>query len=208
MALTYQGDTTWQQVENPVYGKTAWGLDTVSVKWRGPATGYKAFVDALEQGTVLSEYPKMYLTTWSGDHHHAFPAVTLVYTGLLSGDLPDVLVSDDGGISTASQTDDSAAEPSDQRTHEVVFYSPTRRYRYAAEERVETSQYSDWEGGAVDAPNIIYQRIKDGTGRNRATSGLSWTPVGRLQGIHCNPIEGTPFFECEETWQGVFAEGT
>lgn len=207
MALIYQGSSNWQQVELPVFGKTAWGLDTATVKWAGPAPDYGDFIGDLNQGSVLTGYPKMYLTSWTGDPHRSFPTASLVYTGLLSGALPDVLIGDEASSSTASQTNDEG-EPEDQRTWDIVYYSPIRRYRYITQTRVTSPQYSNWEGGAVGAPSILYSAIRDGNGRYRSGSGgLSWTPAGRLQTISCNPVEGTPFFECEEVWQGIFEPG-
>jgi len=204
-------DFDYVQVRLPEFSKTPWGLDTASVMWVGPAPKLQSFVEGLRQGTILpafsgfhSAYGSMFLTSWSDGSDQHFPPVTLQYAGLRNGALPDVIVSSEISSGSGSQTSDDS-EPADQRTWSVSFISPVAKYRYITDRRPATSRYG--YGTPVLGPTNRSSVIVDGNGRRRSgAAGLTFTPVGALQSFTVNPVEGTPFFECEESWIGTYQE--
>ncbi len=147
--------------------------------------------------------PAMYLSTWTTDPDPAFPRVDLNYIGTLNGALPDPLISDDLGTGAATQTIGDDGPPETQRNGSISFYSPQRTYRYIMDSRPTGPRFSDCVGGPVSNPSIRSFTITDGNGRRRS-SGISFTAGAELFGFVVDPVPGTPFFECTETWSGVF----
>lgn len=202
------------QIRLPVFGKTPWGLDTASVVWAGPAPKLDAFLKSLKQGSTLPActgfhpaYGKMFLTSWTDTDATDFPIVTLSYVGTLNGALPDPLIYDDFSSGAGSQTAGDDGDAEDQRTWSITFYSPTRRFRYITDARPKSPKFNDYSGGPLPFPVIRSSVIVDGNGRYRSSSaGASWTPAAVLQSFPVSPIEGTPFFECEENWVGSYLE--
>lgn len=194
-------EATW-----PRFSKTDYGLDVAQVVMSGPSTKLQSYLISLRQGTVMAGYSFMFLSTWDSDHHQTFPPVTLTYKGLLNGALPNPLTYDDFSSGTTSATKGDSGDAADQRTWEILFSSPVRRYRYITNVRPTGPKFSaSAASGPAGHPSVITQSIRDGNGRPRSSApGIGFLYGAQLQGFSVEPIPGTPYFECEEVWAGVF----
>jgi len=205
MSINYKQATNgYIEAQHPRFSKSEYGLDIAQVVMSGISTDLRSYLLSLRQGMRLATYATMFLSTWDNDHHRSFPPVTLTYKGLLNGALPNPIVSDDITTSTTSATAGDSGDAADQRTWEIVFSSPARRFRYVASTRPSGPKFQTWVGGPVKSPSIITQSIRDGNGRPRASApGIGQIFGAQLAGFTVDPVPGTPYFECEEIWQGV-----
>lgn len=131
--------------------------------------------------------------------------VTIEYKGLLNNAIPDPLISTGMSSGSTSATKSDTGDATSQRTWEIVFYSPTQTFRYVSNGRPRSPRFSSYEGGPVAGPSIMTQSITDGNGRRRTSApGITLIPRAELSAFSTIPVPGTPYYECEETWRGVY----
>ncbi len=91
--ITYVGDGTFQDLYQPVSGKSEWGMDTLTRTMTGSQPNLQAYVQSLAQGqTFVFNFNTYYLQSWECDNDQVFPKVTLLYKGLFGG-IPNPFVS-------------------------------------------------------------------------------------------------------------------
>jgi len=131
--------------------------------------------------------------------------ISVEYKGLLNNFIPDPLITYGMGTGQTSATNGDTGDAETQRTWEIVFYSPTATYRYITNGKPIGPKFSTYAGGAVASPTIQTQSITDGTGRRRISAPtIALQVIGQLAGFNASPVAGTPYYECDETWRGVY----
>jgi len=118
----YVGQTNFDDVCQPVYSKSEYGIDIITRKMRGAASRLLAFVSSLQQGQPMvsighidistgQNFPgfgntnglaSFALQTWTTDDDPVYPTVTLNFKGLLSGVLPKPLACNSQTLQTSS----------------------------------------------------------------------------------------------------------
>jgi hypothetical protein len=184
--------------------RNLFGIDALNRPFTCPRSLVQTSVPAV--GTPDIFYPNLRATGYYSitEIEGQMCSVNVEYKGLLNGALPDALISSSLSTGSASATAGDSGAAEDQRTWEVVFYSPSRTFRYVLRSRPPSARYGWYAGLPSITPEVIFQSIKDGTGRNRSGApGISQAVIGRLSAFNVAPVPGSPLFECEETWQGV-----
>jgi hypothetical protein len=182
----------------PSLSKSEFGIDTLTRKFKGPATKLVSYLAGLRQGSQPSGYSGFYLQTWSVDDNAIFPCVTLLYKGLI-GAIPNPIISDSITIQTVTI---STASPS-QASREIQFYANETKYKYITNARPAGYKYKDVSIGTD--PIVINSNIKTADGKayfGAAPAALvtALTPaiVSMNTSHSAEPVYGTPFFECED----------
>lgn len=184
--------------------KNAFGIDVLPRPFHAPRSRVKSLVPA--RGTSDIFYPNLRATgNYTILENEGLTCVlTVEYKGILNNAIPDVLISSGLSTGSTSATSGSDGPAEDQRTWEIVYYSPTRTYRYVTNGRPSGPKYRDYKGGPVNSATIYTQSIKDGNGRPRGGTGtINLTYGAQLNGLVSNPVPGTPYYENEEVWAGV-----
>lgn len=203
MSITYVGETDFIAQSLPAPTKNEFGVDTMTVKYRGAAYKLAAFLKSLRQGARNADDGRFYLQTWNADEGTAYVTVNLLYKGLLDG-IPNQTASDSVSLQTMTV---NCSTPK-QATREMQFYAHETQYRYVTNTRPTNYRYSN--PSILIAPKLITSTITvqkdDGTSqvlRGSAPIGLltALTPavVGINTGHTATPIIGTPYFECTDT---------
>ena len=201
MAITYIGATAFVQQNQPQYSKNEFGIDTMVLRFRGPATGLTTYLKTLKQG---AQYSGFYLQTWTTDEAPVFVTVTLSYKGLISG-VPEPMQVDDAAMQSITR---SCSTPSNA-SRDVQFFATTTKYRYIKNSRPTGPTYFVTSSGRD--PVIFSDVIKDATGTRyygtapaALVTALYTVPTNLVTGFSAAPIYGTPFFECEDTVTRTF----
>lgn len=93
MSTAVIGRGTFEDLYEPLKGKSEWGMDTLTRKLSGARSLAEAFIATLAQGQI---YPPAssnpyYLQTWDCDDNPNVATITLNYKGLVTGGTPTPL---------------------------------------------------------------------------------------------------------------------
>ena len=185
--------------------KNAYGIDVLPRQFSCPRAKVASAIPS--KGSADTFYPNLHATgNYSvSEGEGLLVTVTVEYKGLLGGFIPDPLISTSLSTGQTSATNGDTGDPETQRTWEIVFYSPTQTFKYITSGKPTGPRFSDYKGGPVEGPSIMTQNITDGLGRRRSNaSGIGLSNRAELSGMSANPVPGTPYYEVEETWRGVF----
>lgn len=205
MAITYKGNVTFDDAMEPRAGKSDWGMDTLTRRMKGASTLLAAYLATLVQGdTYAYNSHTYYLQTWEPDDDSVFATVTLSYKGLNAG-IPAASAVDETTIQTTSISTDSP----EKATRDIEFYSPQTTWRYINSGRPAFASYGSIANGRT--ASIIRSVITDKDGKRYPgnapaglVSALFVSASNRVTGPHCEPIYGTPYFECQDVVQNGF----
>ena len=184
--------------------KNAYGIDVLNRQFSCPREKVSSSVPAKASSDIF--YPNLRATgNYSVNEGEGLLATLSVeYKGLLNNFIPDPLISTTLGTGQTSATTPDA-DPATQRTWEIVFYSPAQTFRYITNGRPSGPRFSTYKGGPVASPSIQTQVITDGEGRRCiGAPTIALKVVAQLAGFNANPVAGTPYYECDETWKGVY----
>ncbi len=195
MSVTYKGEQEFVDQCVPAPVKNEFGIDVLSRKMRGRASGLLAFLLTLRQG---QQYGRFYLQSWQPDTDPIYPTVTLVYKGLVDG-LPDAMINDQ----TSTQTVTISTSTPSNASRTIQFWAPSTSYRYISLSRPNGFLYS---GISNDRNPIVFSSvINDEQGiiyKGNAPAALvtALTPaiVNLQQSQDAQEVYGTPYFEVEE----------
>jgi hypothetical protein len=198
MSVTFVGGQAFVEQSLPSYGKSEFGVDTMTIKMRGPAPALTLYLGTLKQGKSYAG-TAFYLQTWSVDEGPVYPTVTLTYKGLLAG-IPDPLASDDTSLQSISISTSSPQKAS----REMQCWCRTTCYRYVTNSRPTGPRNTAVSGNTE--PVIYTSVITDGDGKTYygtapAALVMALTPaiVNLVMSSNSQPIAGTPFYECQDT---------
>lgn len=185
--------------------RNAYNIDVLSRPFTCPRDKVKQLIPSA--GTPDIFYNNLYSTgNYSLVENEGLQCtVTLEYKGLLNGALPDPVISTGLSTSSTSATGGDAGPPEDQRTWDILYFSPSRTYRYVANSEPRGPRFNSYISGAMGTPSMIYQQIRDGTGRPRSSvSNISLTAIAQISGFRADQVPGSkgPLFEVEEVWSG------
>lgn len=209
---TYVGNGAFEDMYEPVSGKSEWGMDTLTRVMAGKQTSLVSFVNGLNQGDTYSYHGNTYyLQSWEPDNDPVFPKIRMEYKGLFDG-IPDPFVSGRTVEQSCSQTTadpvtitywDAATQSSvtgdvmGTRTSRYITREST--YRYITSSRPSSPTYT-----ALDvAMAIIYlqSEITTDVGANFASNAPAALATALFPSAYLeyttdtNPVFGTPFFE-------------
>ena len=185
--------------------KNAYGIDVLNRQFSCPRSKVSSAIPAKASADIF--YPNLRATgNYSVNEGEGLLAtISVEYKGLLNGFIPDPLITYAMGTGQTSATNGDTGDPDTQRTWEIVFYSPTATYRYITNGKPLGPKYSTYKGGAVDSPEIQTQTITDGNGRRRiGAPTIALKVLAQLAGLNGTPVPGTPYYEVDETWKGVY----
>ena len=197
--ISYIGNFKYQEVRDPRYSKSPFGLDTVVRKFAGARPLFEAFRKTLKVFDFT--FRGLNLTEWESDDDPCFPCVSLTYKGWMDNIEPKALRQPDLGIQHASA---SCTSPM-QATRDIQYYSPTIRYRYTSNKEQLTPRFSGG-GDSFQITDISsFIQTNDGTryvGSAPAglVTALTLVPGWKMTGLSSEPEPNTPFYNNEETW--------
>lgn len=192
---------------DPVPGKSEWGMDTLMRTMRGTQPNLPAFMNSLAQGQVFTYFGhSFFLQTWECDNNPVFPAVRLMYKGLING-VAGTAPKASGGEIEQSITLSAGNVPG--------YTSATRDIRYLTRQSttlyITTSRPTAGTYGldASFSPVILYSVIRatDTAGNNYVFNGTdapaalvsALTPAPSVVSLpDCQPVVGSPYFECTD----------
>lgn len=106
--ITYVGNGAFQDLFEPVAGKSEWGMDTLTRVMSGSQPLLLAFMASLAQGQrYFYNGNNYYLQAWECDNNQVFPKVTMLHKGLNDG-IPAPFVTGGTTEQTQSATTSSA----------------------------------------------------------------------------------------------------
>lgn len=184
--------------------KNAYGIDVLTRQFSCPRSKVSTAIPAKSSADVF--YPNLRATgNYSvTEGEGLLCTLTVEYKGLLGGFLPDPLISTSLSTGQTSATSGDTGSADDQRTWEIVYYSPTQTFRYITNGKPSGPKFATYKGGPVAGATIQTQSITDGNGRRRAgASRISKSDVAELASMNSTPVPGTPYYEVEEVWRGV-----
>jgi hypothetical protein len=190
MSVTYVGDTSFEEMEDASLSVDAWGIDTLTRKFKGANTGLQAFlVEYAKDRTVAdSIYPYMFHNKHTATIGRAFTEVTIEYKGMVNwratdspDDLPPVISSGvratDASIpyigNTLGQTTGAVAE--------VTFMSPYTRVMYVTRERPIRQKYRNFLELTEEGLNIVSRR--GSVGNIKIHAGKTWKQASEAKGL-------------------------
>lgn len=90
MALTFPGNTNFEQSEPAQWQPSGWDLDRLVVPFRGDVDQLEAYLTAASSSrwSASALDGAMFLESWANDGHKQFPTVSLTYLGRKGGSLP------------------------------------------------------------------------------------------------------------------------
>ena len=185
--------------------KNAYGIDVLPRSFSCPTAQVESLVPA--KGSRDIKYSNLFATgNYSvNEGEGLLCTLTVEYKGLLGGFIPDPLISTGLSTGQTSATHGDTGDADAQRTWEIVFYSPTQTFRYITNGKPNGPKYSTYAGGPVDGPSILTQNITDGNGRRRSgAAGIVLYDRAELSALSSTPVPGTPYYEVEETWRGIY----
>jgi hypothetical protein len=197
--MDYEGSTAFEEMCQPYPSKSPFGLDTVNRKFKGAAPLLRGFLNSLSQGSPCPDYTGCYLSTWTADDNPVYPEVVLSYVGLLKGNLPDPIGEDEITLQNITVTTETPTKAS----REIEYEALTTRWRYIERTR-STGKFKNTSYNMDPFIRSSVIRTEDGKVYTAAVPIPLFTaltpPVRpRRIALTCNPVPGTPFFECEET---------
>jgi hypothetical protein len=217
MAITYKGETTFDDRMEPRAGKSDWGIDTLTRRIMGPSTGLATFLASLSQGATYSYNGAVYyLQTWEPDDDPVYATVGLNYKGLKAG-IPTAVALDDTNVQTTSIDADvtslhianGSGVEATRAVRDIEFDCPQTTWRYISLGRPAFATYGSIANGrsAIVRRSII--RLDNGIEyRGNApvgvVSALTVALSNKVTGPHVVPIFGTPYFECEDLVQNGY----
>lgn len=195
----FQGNVRFEEQGEPVPGKSEWGVDTLTRKFRGAAFLLAAYIATLRQGAAFNGF---YLQTWGADDDPTFPVVTLNYKGLLNG-IPDPHpVNDTVELSGSVSTDTP-----EKASRDFSYTADQTSWKYISVGRTG-SRFSEVQGGD---PIIRQSIITDKDGKrypgNAPVGLVTALTVGvgnELVSHREERIIGTPWYENEDVVQRRF----
>lgn len=205
MPVSYNGSAIFHEQCQPHPSKNEFGIDTLSRKFRGPATKLSAFLSGLAQGQV---YNSFYLQTWAADEDPVFPTVTLSYKGLLRR-IPDPISTDDTAMQSVSlstsRDDPEGSGKVINWVRDIQFWASTTTWKYISNSRPTAPRYTAINGNRN--PVIFRSSITGSNGKVYAGANApadlitSLTPAATsiVQSSSAEQVYGTPWFECQDT---------
>lgn len=184
--------------------RNAYGIDVLSRPFTCPRSRVPGIIPA--EGTADIFHRTLYATgNYSVVENEGLQCtVTVEYKGLMAG-IPDPIKSRGLSTSSVSATGGDSGPPEQQRTWEILYFSPSVSYKYVASGEPTGPRFGPEIKNA--APIIVTQTIRDGNGKPRASVGnISIVPVLRNSGFKAEMVPGSkgPLYEVEETWNGYF----
>jgi len=198
MSLVYVGEQGFVKQSLPAVSKNEFGVDVLTIRYRGPAFALDTYLATLNQGDVCADDSRFFLQFWSVEESPTYPTVTLTYKGLVNG-IPEEMASDDTSMQSLTVTTDTPSNAS----REMQFWATQTSYNYIADGRPSGPTYDSTSTGRD--PVIFSSVIRDGDGNiyyGNAPIALvtALTPaiIDLVTGYSANPIYGTNFFECTD----------
>lgn len=224
--IAFEGALEFRDMFIPAPGKDEWGVDTLDRVVRGPASRFEQFLATLEKGMVcdarVTNARYFYLQTWKPIDHHCFPGVSLSYKGFIGDAIPDDLPSTTrselvSSVSASNLSITTGSEDNERTiiggTRDIKYISPTTVWRYISRGEPTKKKYGNAGSvrGALGIENLgsrIVANYEDGGSESfggNAPAGLVTalfvSPYIFVIGPSFQPIQGTPFYECEEVCQ-------
>jgi hypothetical protein len=203
--IEYIGAIEFRDMYIPKSDKDPWGADTLERQMRGPACIYDSWYNQLGQGAVYKDSTtgvSYYVQSWSPVQDKIFPGATIVCKGLSAG-LPKVLIK--GGQVDLSGTITCTTPQQASRT--VRYTSWRTVYRYITNSKPTAPSYTAIDVNIDPNKNIFFSQITLANGSivyGNAPGDLvtALTTIGfyDLASLDsCEPILGTPYYECQDT---------
>ena len=229
--VTYIGDPdiigsggvgVFDDMYEPVPGKSEWGMDTLNRLVGGIQPNLVNYMNSLAQGqTYVYNGNTFYLQTWECDNNQVFPKVQLHYKGLIAG-IPTPRASGsqiEQSVQIAADLGAGVYDPGSSGSSSSIVYTSATRHiqyitrqtvtKYIATARPTTGSY----GLDIDFTIQILNSVITGQGNTLGgTSSTTWSGANAPAGIvsaltpatyvlslsECEPVVGSPYFECTD----------
>jgi len=183
----YIGQTNFDDVCQPIYSKSEYGIDVITRKMRGAAPNLLSFLNSLQQGQPMTQLgtidlgnvfggfgrssglSSFALQTWTSDDDPVYPTVTLSYKGLLNGVLPKPIASNSESLQsttitcaiTTTDTVESGGKTltlSGNATRSIQYIANQTEWKYVSNQRVDGGTQTEITGRS---PIVLYSVIRD-----------------------------------------------
>lgn len=222
--INYVGNPAFEDLFEPVAGKSEWGMDTLTRVMSGSQPNLLAFMAALAQGArYFYNGNNYYLQTWECDNNQVFPRVTMLYKGLFAG-IPAPFVSGGTTEQTQSASTDSPVSityfdfaTQGSVTKDVTATRTTRslvrrsNYKYITTTRPTGPTYTNLD--IAYSPVVITSNIITDAGTNYSTNAPAALATALFPSAYTIAttsvvpvfVGPTPqFFECEDEVQQYY----
>jgi len=139
MSIVYIGEQDFVKQSLPIYSKNEFGMDVMTIRYRGPAFALESFLNALTQGDQDLDDDRFYLQTWNVDESPTYPTVTLIHKGLIDG-IPNPLTSTETSMQSLTVTTDSLGY---NASLDMQFWAPKTVYNFISDGIPESNPYTD-----------------------------------------------------------------
>lgn len=192
--------------------KDEWGMDTLTQQIRGSIPAFLG-VTPVQGNTYTYGAATFYLQTWQPIDHPVFPGYSLIYKGLIGGDLPDPLISSQRVEMLSTVTADGLSISYGGGTiisgaKEVKYETDQTVYRYITSSEPSAPTYTASIGPGIiikdsritasweDADGNISTITFTGNAPAGLVTALTATPSDVVSGPNWETVVGSPYYEC------------
>jgi len=197
MSVTYIGQTEFVPVTHPIVHQPEWGLEEMTIRFRGAATELAAFLSTLTRGMASTEsgFEAFKLNDWTQDDDNIYPTVTLSFVNTDVLKFPAYKSEVNWSTQTAQKAVDSVGDYTDLR-RDVTYWGPTRTYSYySASETTDPVHTSSGMTGVTYIRSTVEGKDADGedvTFYDNVPAGVA-TELALTEGDRVVSHSSTPF---------------